>query len=280
MRQAFYGVLVLGFVVAFASRTEAQEPKRMTAGQLIRSPRVLVIAHRGDSKKSPENTLPAFHAAVAIGADLVELDYRHSSDGVPFVFHDEKLDRTTDAVVRFGEREIPLASKSAAELSTLDAGIWFAPQFAGTRVPTLEEAITAIQDGSTTLIEHKSGDAETCVALLRRMGVLDFVVVQSFDWEFLRACRERAPRLALVALGEDLLTPARLEEIVRMGAAGAGWNNKHLTQAMIETLHTRGLKAWVWTVDDAPRVEQLVEFGIDGIITNEPAKVRRLMGDR
>lgn len=92
------------------------------AESLLNLPRPLVISHRGFSQRAPENTLPAFRLAKAAGADLIELDYHHSKDGVPVVIHDAELDRTTDAVARWGRQQIPVASKSAAELRTLDAG--------------------------------------------------------------------------------------------------------------------------------------------------------------
>src|SRR3989442_493509 len=99
----------------------------------------MVIAHRGNAVAAPENTLPAFESAVQLGADLVELDYRHSADGVPVVFHDEHLERTTDAPRRWGLQKARLCEKSAAELGELDAGSWYGRQFGGTRIPTLAE---------------------------------------------------------------------------------------------------------------------------------------------
>src|SRR5581483_3094013 len=107
--------------------------------QLVLSDQPLVIAHRGDSSEFPENTLPAFEAAVEIGCDLVELDYHESADGVMVVIHDDTLDRTTDAKELFGGEQIAVKSKTWAELSRLDAGKWFDPKFAGTRLPTLEQ---------------------------------------------------------------------------------------------------------------------------------------------
>jgi hypothetical protein len=94
----------------------------LLARALVEAPRVLVIAHRGDSAAAPENTLPAFASAIRAGADLVELDYHHSADGVPVVLHDPTLDRTTDARARFGAQNVEVATKSLEELLQLDAG--------------------------------------------------------------------------------------------------------------------------------------------------------------
>jgi glycerophosphoryl diester phosphodiesterase len=247
------------------------------AADLIIEPRVLVIAHRGASADAPENTLPAFEQALDANSDLVELDYVHTSDGVPLVIHDGTLDRTTDAEVVFGGRDISVSSKPLAELLKLDAGSWFDRRFAGTRLPTLDESLDLIQRGSVTLIERKAGEAKTCVELLERKSLVPHVVVQSFDWEFLADCHRRTPQLVLGALGGKEITPERLAAIERTGAKVVGWHEKYLDRAAVDALHNAGYRVWAYTVDDRRRAQALVELGIDGIITNVPGKVRALV---
>ena len=244
------------------------------ATERVEAPGILIVAHRGDSKVAPENTLPAFASAVAAGSDLVELDYLHSSDGVLVVFHDQDLDRTTNARALWGGRRIPLASKTLAQLRVLDAGAWFDAQFAGTRIPTLGEALDTIQAGSITLIERKAGDPATCVELIKRKDLLDRVVVQSFDWEYLEGCHKLAGSLAIAALGRKECTPEKLDKIAKTGACVVAWQDKHTNAGTIAAIHARGYKAWVWTVDDPARVAELVKAKIDGIITNRPALTR------
>jgi glycerophosphoryl diester phosphodiesterase len=255
----------------------ADEMELTPAARLVASRNVLVIAHRGASGRAPENTIPAFQAALEDGAHLVELDYFHSADGVPIVFHDKDLDRCTDAVARLGREKTPVGALTLAELKKLDAGSWFDARFAGTRIPTLAEAIDAIQAGSTTLIEHKTGDAATCIELLRKNECLGSVIVQSFDWDYLRDCRRLAPRLTVVALGDKELTDELLDSAVALGAAGVGWKEDLIGQAQIEAIHRRGLKAWVYTVNDGRRAKELAAAGIDGIITNEPGEMGKLL---
>ena len=101
------------------------------------------------------------------GADLVELDYRHSRDGELIVIHDDKLNRTTDAQEHWGRKHIRVDSKTAAEIQSLDAGSWFHPKFAGTTVPILTEALDVIQaarlrSSSTRLA--RPGHASSCCA--------------------------------------------------------------------------------------------------------------------
>jgi glycerophosphoryl diester phosphodiesterase len=247
-----------------------------SAAALVRAPRVLVIAHRGDSRMAPENTLPAFASAMSLGVDLVELDYLHSADGVPVVFHDDELDRLTDAPSRWG-RKIALASRSLAELKQLDAGRWFGPQFAGTRIATLEEALRAVCPTSAMMIERKAGDAATCVGLLQRLGFVDRVAVTAFDWQFLAECHALAPDVVLGALGTKELRPDQLEEAARIGASVIGWDDAHVTSELVERIHKRGLRLWVWTVDDVGRARQLVSWGADALITNVPSTMQAVL---
>ncbi len=245
--------------------------------QLLGLKRPLVIAHRGDSAAAPENTLPAFAQALTAGADLVELDYYHSRDGVPIVMHDPTLDRTTDAVARWGRKDVRTDQTATAQIKALDAGAWFSPAFAGTRVPLLTEALDTIQRGSVTLIEHKAGDADTCARLLRARGLINRVVIQSFDWEFLRALHALASELTLGALGptgpEKSLSPAQAAAVVALGARIIVWNEA-VTPEGIRAAHDGGLKVWVYTVDDPEKARALVALGVDGIITNRPALIR------
>jgi glycerophosphoryl diester phosphodiesterase len=269
----FLGVLALTADLPVSHAAEGAAPG--AAARCVSRPEILVIAHRGDSKVAPENTLPAFASAVKAGADLVELDYHHSADGVPVVFHDAELDRATNAVQLWGGQKIKLNSKSLVELKTLDAGSWFQPAFAGTRMATLDEALDTIQAGSLTLVERKAGEPATCIELLKQKKLLDQVVVQAFDWDFLAGCHRIAPELVLGALGSKEFTPAKLDQIAHSGARIVGWEDKFTTDQTIASIHARGWKAWVWTVDDPRRIEQLVKAKVDGIITNRPAFARQ-----
>ncbi len=266
-------ILSLGTAMAGAP---AETIERPTAAQVVARPGFLVIAHRGDSGAFPENTLPAFRSAVEWGADLVELDYYHSADGVPFAFHDRTLNRTSDATAVLGQEKIPTDSLAWDQLQRLDAGDWFDARFRGTPIPTLAEALDVIQQGSITLVERKAGDAATCVQLLREKGLLEHVVVQAFDWNYLADCHRLAPELILGALGSKDLSDDRLDEIQKAGARIVGWNHQDLQRQQIEAVQRRGMKTWAYTVNDVQRAQQLIDDGIDGIITDYPAKIMQL----
>lgn len=257
----------------------AAAPPRFSgkAADVALADRVLVIAHRGDSIACPENTLPAFTSAVALGSDLVELDYHHSADGIPIVIHDGTLDRTTDARDVFGGENIPVSSKTYSDLSKLDAGKWFNPKFTGTKLPTLEQALDAIQPGSVTLIERKSGDAKTLIELLSRKKLLCDVVIHAFDWKFLAECHDLAPEVLIEALGTDRLTDKQLVAVQKTGAIALGWDRLYLHAQSITRIHEAGYRAWVWTVDQPDHASRLIKGQIDALITDCPARMKPLV---
>jgi glycerophosphoryl diester phosphodiesterase len=251
----------------------------LSALDRIRSDRVLLIAHRGDSKLAPENTLPAFASAARLGVDFIELDYRHTADEVPLVIHDALLDRTTDAHDQFHESKIALDGKTVAQLQTLDAGKWFSPKFAGTRLSTLSEVLADLPD-ACFMVERKGGSAEVCVQVLEASKAMDRVIVQAFDWDFLRDCHRLAPKLALGALGSKELTPEQVDEAKALGAVVMGWKADLLGRHDIEQIHAAGLKAWAWTVDDEQKAKQLLDDGLNGLISNRPAVMQKLLAER
>jgi glycerophosphoryl diester phosphodiesterase len=260
--------------VDLPSPVAADEPT--PAQRLIASERVLVIAHRGDSSAAPENTLPAFQTALDAQADLVELDYHHSADGVPVVIHDEILDRLTNAEAIFGRSGLLVSGLPLSDLHRLDVGGWFDDRFAGTRLPTLSEALDLIQSRSITVIERKSGDAQTLVRLLEQKQLTDRVVVLAFDWEFVTECRSLAPRLVLGALGAKPPSEAQLRAAAATGADLIVWDHQKIGRHQISLIHYLGKRAWVYTLDDPPRAGEFMAAGIDGIITNTPAEMLSL----
>lgn len=280
--------LILGTMLALLLAMIQAHAGDSSAERMISLARPLVIGHRGFNVFAPENTLPSFEMARRAGADLVELDYHVSRDGVPIVIHDGTLDRTTDAVQRWGGQHLRVADKTVAELKTLDAGTWFDPQFSGTRLPTLGEALDIIQrGGGMTLIERKAGSAEECIRLLRERGLVNEVVVQAFDWEFLKRAHELAPEQILGALGppgsldgkkltdeEKVLDSEWIEAAQRAGASVLGWN-RQVTREAVLAAHEKKMKVWVYTIDKPEEAELLLDMGVDGIITDNTSLIWR-----
>jgi glycerophosphoryl diester phosphodiesterase len=265
----------------------------LPAVKLLARQRALVIAHRGYSDFAPENTLPAFQLALEAGADLVELDCRQTRDHQWVVLHDAELDRTSDAATAWQARNIRVESKTAAEVQALDAGSWFSPPYAGTPVPLLSEALDLIQSQSATLIERKSGEATACIQLLRQKKLINRVVVQSFDWHFLRCFHQQEPRQVLGALGPPTvlasgkrpaaifrrLHPRWFSELEQTGARAVVWNPRVSPEA-VRLFHAKGLKVWVYTVNHPKLANRLLDMRVDGLITNNPALIWRTMALR
>lgn len=230
---------------------------------------VQIVAHRGASRDCPENTLAAFARAVEDGADIVEFDVHQTSDGHWVCLHDRTCDRTTNAVQAFGRDKVRVDGLTLAEVQNLDAGTWFAPAFAGERVPTLEQALRAIAP-AVPMIERKGGDPLQLVRELRRLDAVDEVIVQAFDWDWLERVAEAEPRLRLAALGGDAPTPERLADLARTGARIVHWNHARVTRAMVDQVHASGRTLCVYTVDGELPFHGAVAIGCDMVTTNRP----------
>jgi glycerophosphoryl diester phosphodiesterase len=256
------------------------------AESLLSSSRPLVIGHRGFCQLAPENTLPSFKLALAAGVDLVELDFRVSQDGYFLVIHDAKLDRTTDARIRWKRRRTRVADRTAIEIQSLDAGSWFHQRYAGTKVPLLSEALDIVQAQAMTLLERKAGEPRACIEVLRRRHEINRVIVQAFDWEFLRRCHELEPAQVLGALGPPTRLPNGRRPLLGGKALGARWLDalqatgariavwdRRVSRAAVAQAHRRGLKVWVYTINQPRLAKRLLDRGVDGLITNNPSLI-------
>jgi len=290
-KKGFICICISVLIPAMSTNSQTRPGAGLPAEKLLLAGRPLVIGHRGFNQIAPENTLPSFKLAKCAGVDLVELDYHHTKDGVPIVIHDATLDRTTDAA-KWGGKKIRVDSKTAEELQTLDAGKWFNAQFTGTRLPLLTKALDFIQDGGTTLIERKAGDAATLVKLLREKKLVNQLIVQSFDWAFLEDFHRQEPSQVLGALGppstrdggkltdaDKTLGAAWIAQAAKTGARAIVWNQL-ITNEAVNLAHVRGLKVWIYTVNEPAQANQLLDAGVDGIISDNPALLWRILALR
>lgn len=244
----------------------------------------VVVAHRGDSRNHPENTVAAFRAASALGVAMQEFDVQASRDGVLVCMHDTTLDRTTDAAVRLGPGAL-VAQVTSAELAQLDAGRWKGDAHRGERVPTLIDALAAMPAPCIAMVEHKAGSAESFVATMRHGGRLDGCILQSFDWEFVASARRVAGDLALALLGPTPAHPRADDSVVQAAfALGAGmvhWHANELGRADVRRLHAAGMLVCTYTTDDELGWCGGAALGVDAMCTNDPAVMmeRRRAGE-
>jgi glycerophosphoryl diester phosphodiesterase len=245
----------------------------------LRPGRPLVIAHRGHSMGAPEQTLAAYRRAIELGADMIEADVRLTRDGVPVMLHDETLDRTTSG-------HGPLAELDLNELRKLDAGSWFSPEFAGERVPLLEELVALADAADVALcLEAKStttGDIDGTHAMalviggaIVRHGRADRDVAASFDHDSLRQMRERHPEVAIAPdrLPErGILEPAAIvAQAQAIGAEIIQHHHEDLAAQTIDACHAAGIAVWPWPVNRTDDIERVVRLGVDGLMGDDVA---------
>ena len=230
---------------------------------------VAIVAHRGYSSLAPENTIASCNAARDF-ADWVEFDVRVTSDDQLILMHDGTVDRTTNGTGDVG-------AMTLADLRQLDAGVWFSPSFSGELVPLMSEAVLATLPDMKPFIERKTGPAAMYVDLIRALRIDNEAVVIAFDWDFLAEVETLLPAIRTGALGSEALTLADIQGIQSRGIDFIDWAHGTVTAETVDLVHAFGMELHVWTVDDAGRMQTLIDSGIDGITTNDPQLARELL---
>jgi len=235
---------------------------------------VLVAGHRGDQQGAPENTLAAMRLALAGDADFVETDLQLTADGVAVLMHDWTLDRTTNGTG-------PVWAMTWNELSDLDAGSWFSPQFRGTRVPRLEEFLDLVAPSSKRIILELKGawnrvQVERVAAEIAGRRLEHRVIVASFDIMSLRHLRQAAPGLARAIIARTVVgDPAVLAEAC--GAMAIVTSRRFIQREpdAVERIREAGLGVLLYTLNDADTWTEALALGVDGIITDRPGELER-----
>ena len=250
------------------------------------------VAHRGASSEAPENTLPAFELAFKkYRCDRVELDLHLTRDGVPVVFHDETLERTTDGVGW-------LRQFSLREIKALDAGFRFDPggkgefpyRGKGVKVPTLEEVLTIFSDRGFFLEIKDRGPeiGQKVFETLLRAGKNSKWVVGSFHGPTVRTFRRLAAGRVETFLAEDETVLAHVA--FRLGFPKMKLAGQHASlprtqfgfslegPQWIEFLHRSGAHVYYWTVNEISEMKELLRRGADGILTDYPNRLASLRG--
>ncbi|MGC8561246.1 MAG: glycerophosphodiester phosphodiesterase [Phycisphaerae bacterium] len=228
---------------------------------------MIAIAHRGASAWAPENTVAAFDAALEVGCRAVEFDVRLTADGVPVVIHDETLERTTNGRGR-------VAETNWLDILRLDAGSWKHPRFAGSRVPSLEEALQAISPCAQPVIEIKVPISPSMVVdLLTRYDILTDAVVMSFDENILASLRAENRKVVLFQL-LDRWSPKVIRSCRSAGITGVVM--KFDQWALDRAMMAKELMPHVWAYDvnDPGAAAACGAMGLDGVITDFPDIVR------
>lgn len=225
-------------------------------------PGVLAFAHKGGAGDRPENTMPAFEAAVALGYRYVETDVHVTADGVLVAFHDDVLDHVTDRTGVIGD--MPWAEVSRARVDGLEP------------IVLLEDLLATFPGVRVNIDPKHDASVEPLAKVIGRTGAADRVCVGAFSDERLERIRALVPgvctslgpmgtlQLGLAARGEEIgplpspcaQVPTHFEEY------------EIVTPAFVAEAHRRGMQVHVWTIDDAAEMERLVDLGVDGVMTD------------
>lgn len=218
--------------------------------------------------------MTAFERALAIGVDMVELDVQLTCDQQLVVLHDRTLGRTVPG--RGAVRD-----RSLAELQDLDAGSWFAPEYAAARVPALAQVLDLVRGRAALNVEIKSPAAdwnETADALLASLAGADLAttIVSSFSMGALQAVRERSAAARIGVLWHQPDIHNAFGHADRLAAEALHPLHRLVSRPLLERARRAGLAVYTWTVNDVGRMKALVELGVDGIISDYPERFDRL----
>jgi glycerophosphoryl diester phosphodiesterase len=228
---------------------------------------VFAIAHRGASGVFPENTVASFEEGIRLGARGVEFDLRMTADGVPVVLHDKTLERTTTG------RGL-LIEHTWLDLLQLDAGSWKDKRFAGTRIPSLSEALMAIGPRARPVIELKEMiPAHLLIDALRKYDLENEAIVISFDPARLIPIRAASKSVPIGLLSDkwddDLVSRAK-----GLDAEALLLHTPIMGTSQVASAESEGLEVWCWTPNDAGQIAACAAMGAVGIITDYPDLIR------
>lgn len=243
---------------------------------------LIITAHRGASAAAPENTLAAIQAALKIGVDRIEVDVATTKDGTVVCLHDKDIDRTC-------QQSGDIREFTMDDLKTIRANVGFENAFPLEGIPTLNSVFETIDGACELVIEIKSGNdhyprIEKKVAkLIEDHDAYSWAVVHSFNDKVLdllptldqnvRLQKLFVFRWSWIGLMQDMDTHfGRIEDYPNVEAFGV--YRKFVSQDLIDDIHELGKQIHVWTVDDEDEIIELIEMGVDGIISNRPDLVK------
>ena len=236
-----------------------------------------VVGHRGLPALYPENTIPSFLAAIDAGVDAVEFDVHMTSDRVPVVTHDETLGRCSNGSGK-------LRDFSFADLRQMDFGSWKGRQFAGLRIPTLDEALDAMcgrKADMHLLIEIKPDDTDLALNVLnniRKRGITGNCLLLSFQRGVLHALRQAAPTLSLQGFPDRYVKDAQPGDYDIINKTCI-WTSE-VSAAEIGSFHARNIAVDVYPVDDEPALSKVLTLDVDPITTNSANTIIPMLEDK
>ena len=277
----FSSVLTLMLMTAMIPVARAESGDRPTTIDAFyeQGARTRIIAHRGFSAVAPENTVISIEKAIDLGADMVEFDVTVSADGHVVVIHDETLNRTTN-----GQGSV--SSHTLEELRRLDAGSWFATEFSGEKIPTLDEMLDTTSGRILANIEIKPEAVENDVSakvarLVIDKGLVDQVVVSSFSPQALAQMHEIAPEIRTASLYKKKIHRGMdpLEITSEVGASAFNINHRYLNSKMRKSCRENKIPVAVYTVNDPRLMRKLIDKGVGAFFTDNPDLLMKVLAE-
>ncbi len=250
----------------------------------------LVIAHRGGRSLGPESTLYTYRKAVKLGVDVLEMDVRSTGDGQLIILHDDTVTRTTNATG-------PVESYSLVDLKKLDAAHRWSPDNGqtfplrnkGVKVPTLVEVFNAFPETKMNLEikDSRSSTIQSLCRLIRDHQMTKKVMVASFDADSLKEFRSLCPQVATSAGASEVMLFYGLQKVYleavyspdvqALQVPETFRDLRVVNRRFIEAAHARNLRVQVWSVNDVNDMQRLLELGVDGIMTDYPQRLMKLL---
>ncbi len=234
-----------------------------------------IIGHRGAAGYAPENTIEGIHVAADLGIEWVELDVKLTKDQVPIVFHDDTLDRTTNA-------SGPVAEKTFDEIKELDCGSWYGESFIDTKIPSLEDAIDALLErnlGFNMEIKPCPGrEKETAESALDILSSIwdehDKLLISSFQHVSLETALDMAEdwHRGLILPSEWPENLAELAEYLQLSSININGNT--VTREQVEKIIDMNKACLAYTINDEHKARYLQAWGVDGFFSDTPDLIK------
>jgi len=234
---------------------------------------ILIMAHRGAAGVAPENTLASIERAIADQADFVEIDVQETADDEVVVIHDSDL-------MRVGGTNLKIWDASYDQLQDIDIGSWFSPEFSEERVPRLAQVLSLCKGRARVNIElkyygHDKHLEERVIEIVEAADMTSQIVLMSLKYSALEKMRTRRPDWTL-----GLLTAKAVGNLATLDADFLAVHTGLVNRRFIRSAHENGKKVFVWTVNDALLMSEMISLGVDGLITDEPALARSVLKER
>lgn len=253
----------------------------------------VIIGHRGAAGTAPENTMVSFERALDVGAEVLESDIHATRDGVPVLLHDPNVDRTTNGTGMVSDLTLAeLRELDAAHHFSDDAGTTFPMREQGVRVPTLEEVFEAFP-GARINLEIKANPPKLIGRVIELVDQFErhdtTLLTAGEDPMMLELRRERKLRGSTFAVGaslQDILASIKAaveklpapEDVMALQIPADFGGQPLATPKLIEFAKAAEIAVHIWTINEVDEMQRLLDLGVDGLVTDHPERMARILG--